>query len=95
MLKPEYGGGLHEVSLDQIDFFLDVETEQNFFTSQERQSLILDRLNEIKAFDKEESPFSQVSFLEDQPISKEFREDSIISRIIVEFAQLLCWKPKA
>lgn len=77
-LKSDYGGGLQEVCLDQIELFHNVENEEFFFTSQERQSLILSRINHIRAVDKEDSPFDKITFLEDQPIFALLEANSVI-----------------
>ncbi|XP_075241545.1 anoctamin-8-like isoform X3 [Convolutriloba macropyga] len=80
-LKPEYGGGLNEITLDQVDFFLNVESEDLFFSSQERQFLILDILNGIKAAEDEETPFTNIRFLEDQPIIAVLEAKKIIMQL--------------
>ncbi|XP_063720745.1 anoctamin-8-like [Symsagittifera roscoffensis] len=81
LLKGDYGGGLNEVLLDQIDFFLNVEDEDLFFLSQERQFLILDILNGIKASEEEETPFDNIHFLEDQPIIAVLEAMGVVSQL--------------
>lgn len=47
-IKPIYGGGQKEFIFDEQEFYDNIEEEDKFFTTQEKQSIIYDILNQIK-----------------------------------------------
>ena len=48
-LKDEYGGGNKEFSIKELNSFKDIESFETFFTSQERQSVLIFLINRIRA----------------------------------------------
>ena len=66
LLKKEFGDGMAEfVYADLVDFEC-VEEKEIFFTSQERHSIILHMMNDLRAVEGEK--LNGVCFLESQPI---------------------------
>jgi len=65
-LKEDYGGGMKEFTFEDQDCFAGVEDETNFFTTQERQSIICNLLNNLRAIKGEQ--LNKVKFLDGQPI---------------------------
>ncbi|KAK7063200.1 Anoctamin-8 [Halocaridina rubra] len=51
--KPEHGGSLKEFSLSEIQVFQAVDDEEAFFSTQERQSIVLHILNSLRAKQEE------------------------------------------
>ena len=68
------GGGSKEFSFSDADIFLGVEDEGTFLSSQERQAIILDMLNNVRFSPGHPSPFPQSALRmhEGQPISEFF-----------------------
>lgn len=54
MIKTNYGGGIKEFIFDEQEFYENIENEELFFTTQEKQSIIYDILYEIKCDSSEE-----------------------------------------
>ncbi len=48
IIKAEYGGGCKEFIFNEQEFYEDIENEDVFFSSQEKQSIINHILNTIK-----------------------------------------------
>lgn len=48
-LRPEYGGGLKEFVQLEVDYFEGTEDREQFFTTQERQWLVLHLLQTLRA----------------------------------------------
>jgi anoctamin-8 len=46
-IKPNYGGGIKEFIFDEQEFYLNIEESDLFFTTQEKQSIINEVLNQI------------------------------------------------
>lgn len=65
-LKSEYGGGMKEFVCEDQDCFAGVEDEASFLTSQERQSIVLHFLNELRATG--DDSLEGIAFIEGQPI---------------------------
>ncbi|CAG5119252.1 unnamed protein product [Candidula unifasciata] len=65
-LKSEYGGGMKEFVYEDQDCFAGVEDEASFLTSQERQSIVLHFLHELRATG--DDSLEGISFIEGQPI---------------------------
>lgn len=65
-IKEEYGGGMKEFSYEDQECFAGVMDEENFFASQERQSIINHMLNNLRAEKGEQ--LGNVKFLEGQAI---------------------------
>jgi len=67
-LKQKYGGQLKDFFLEDAGMYQDVEDTELFFTSEERQHILLHLLNNIRLGDTEKV-LSHV-MLEGQPISE-------------------------
>lgn len=48
IIKSEYGGGVKEFIFDEQEFYENIEDEDLFLNTQEKQSIILEILNSIK-----------------------------------------------
>ena len=48
IIKPDYGGGVKEFIFDEQEFYENIENEDLFLTTQEKQSIIYDTLNSLK-----------------------------------------------
>lgn len=46
-IKPNFGGGVKEFIFEEQEFYDQIENEEKFLTSQERQSIIYEMLNEL------------------------------------------------
>ena len=57
---------MKEFAFEDQDCFAGIEEEASFFTSQERQSIVLHFLNELRATG--DDSLKDVSFIEGQPI---------------------------
>lgn len=67
-LKPSKGGGLKEFSIQDIECFEHSDKEQIFFTTEERQWLVLHILESIRAKSTDVNSLPGLHFLEGQPI---------------------------
>lgn len=68
MLKEDFGGGMQDFQYKDKAFFKDIEDEHAFFTSEERQYILRNMLNDLRAEKGEE--LGKVKFLEGQSIGK-------------------------
>ncbi|CAF0906326.1 unnamed protein product [Didymodactylos carnosus] len=67
-IKSQFGGGFKSFIFDEFAFYDNVECEQSFLTSQERQSIGFFLLNEIKIQQRQE--VSGIKFKPEQKLSK-------------------------
>ncbi|XP_005096900.1 anoctamin-8 [Aplysia californica] len=65
-LKSEYGGGMKEFIYEDHDCFAGIEDEGTFLTSQERQSIVLHFLHELRATG--DDSLAGINFVEGQAI---------------------------
>ncbi|GAB6032991.1 hypothetical protein CHUAL_012183 [Chamberlinius hualienensis] len=78
-LKTEFGGGLKEFIYQNAHCYKDVEDRQHFFSSQERQSIILHILNSLRASEAEE--LNGIKFAEGQAIVPKCLAENVISQV--------------
>ncbi|XP_070542017.1 anoctamin-8-like isoform X2 [Ptychodera flava] len=78
-VKDEYGGGLKEFSCDEETIYDGVENQAEFFTSQERQEIVLFMLNNLRA--EEGDKLGKVKFVEGQPIVPKLMSKGIIKEV--------------
>lgn len=69
-LKAIKGGGVKEFYVQDFQSYEGSEDEKNFFTSEERQWLILRLLESIRAKSSDSSAIPDLPLLKGQPISK-------------------------
>lgn len=69
-LKSSKGGGLKEFYVQDFQSYKGSEDEKNFFTSEERQWLILRLLESIRAKSSDSTAVPHLQLLKGQPISK-------------------------
>lgn len=67
-IKQEFGGGYQIFLFDELEFYEGVEDEENFFSNQERQSIVLHLLSAIRI--RENEMISGIKFQVDQSLSK-------------------------
>lgn len=67
-IKQELGGGYQIFLFDELEFYEGVEDEENFFSNQERQSIVLHLLSSIRI--RENERINGIIFQIDQPLSK-------------------------
>lgn len=67
-LKQSKGGGLKEFSVQDAQSFEGSDSEEHFFTSEERQWLVLRLLESIRARPSDTKALSGITLLEGQPI---------------------------
>ena len=67
-LKKEFGGGMKEFVFDEQECYEGVENELTFFTSQERQSIVYNKVNNLRAV--EGDILDDTKFHEGQAISE-------------------------
>ena len=67
-IKQEFGGGYQVFLFDEWELYEGVEDEENFFSSQERQSIVLHLLYAIRI--RENDTINGVKFQIDQSLSK-------------------------
>ncbi|CAI9545736.1 unnamed protein product [Staurois parvus] len=66
-VKAEFGGGTRAFSCEEDYIYQNIENELNFFTSQERQSIIRYWMENLRA--KHGESLHNIHFLEGQPIT--------------------------
>ena len=66
LLKEDLGGGMKEFTFDEQECFYNIEDENQFFSSQERQSIICHLLDNLRATKGEQ--LGKVKFVEGQSI---------------------------
>lgn len=69
-LKCSKGGGLKEFSKQDFQYFEGSDNEQTFFTTEERQWLVLRILESIRAKASDVNALTQANLLEGQPIGR-------------------------
>ncbi|XP_056374204.1 anoctamin-8 isoform X2 [Hyla sarda] len=99
-VKAEFGGGTRIFSCDEDYIYQNIENELNFFTSQERQSIIRYWMENLRA--KQGESLHNINFLEGQPIIPELsargviqqvfpvHEQRILSRLMKSWVQAVC-----
>ncbi|XP_050315766.1 anoctamin-8 isoform X2 [Anthonomus grandis grandis] len=80
-LKQFKGGGLKEFFLQDYEFYEGAEDEQTFFTSEERQWLVVRLLESVRARREDISAIPGVTLLEGQPIVPKCITSGIISQV--------------
>lgn len=78
-LKADYGGGMKEFVFEDQDCFAGIEDESSFLTSQERQSIVLHFLHELRATG--EDSLAGITFIEGQPIVPLLIIKKVISQV--------------
>ncbi|KAE8743203.1 hypothetical protein FOCC_FOCC011183 [Frankliniella occidentalis] len=84
LLKAEYGGGLKELVQADISSFEGTECEETFFSSQERQTLVLHLLHSLRAGPAEAAAsdiFGKLRFIEGQAIVPKCLSAGVISQV--------------
>ncbi|KAG1709819.1 Anoctamin-8 [Nymphon striatum] len=79
-LKEEYGGGLKEFILGEMDYFTGIEDQENFLTTQEKQCIILHRINSLYAVVGDE--LMDNKFIEGQSIIPKCKTVGIIDNVV-------------
>ncbi|XP_053629795.2 anoctamin-10 isoform X2 [Cherax quadricarinatus] len=79
-MKSEYGGGLRELSQAELGIFQGVEDGASFFTTLERQSIVLHILNSLRATQGE--AVEGTTFREGQAIIPKFESEGLIHGIL-------------
>lgn len=79
LLKKEYGGGMKEFSFDDQDFFEGIQNEHSFLTSQERQSIVYNMINNLRSTGNEH--FGEIEFREGQAIIPTLLTKGIIRQV--------------
>ncbi|XP_053558904.1 anoctamin-8 isoform X2 [Bombina bombina] len=99
-VKTEFGGGTRVFSCEEDYIYQNIENELNFFTSQERQSIIRYWMENLRA--KQGESLHNIHFLEGQPIIPELtargviqqvfpvHEQRILSRLMKSWVQAVC-----
>ncbi|XP_040273337.1 anoctamin-8 isoform X2 [Bufo bufo] len=99
-VKAEFGGGTRVFSCEEDYIYQNIENELNFFTSQERQSIIRYWMENLRA--KQGESLHNIHFLEGQPIIPELaargviqqifpvHEQRILSRLMKSWVQAVC-----
>ncbi|XP_053321734.1 anoctamin-8 isoform X2 [Spea bombifrons] len=99
-VKAEFGGGTRIFSCEEDYIYQNIENELNFFTSQERQSIIRYWMENLRA--KHGESLHNIHFLEGQPIIPELtargviqqvfpvHEQRILSRLMKSWVQAVC-----
>ncbi|KAM5193420.1 anoctamin-8 [Mantella aurantiaca] len=99
-VKAEFGGGTRAFSCEEDYIYQNIENELNFFTSQERQSIIRYWMENLRA--KQGESLHNIHFLEGQPIIPELaargviqqvfpvHEQKILSRLMKSWVQAVC-----
>ncbi|XP_019755048.2 anoctamin-8 isoform X1 [Dendroctonus ponderosae] len=80
-LKPSKGGGLKEFFVQEQDFYEGSESAEHFFTTEERQWLVLRVLESVRAKKEELRVIPSVTLLEGQPIVPKFLTSGVISQV--------------
>ncbi|KAG9486511.1 hypothetical protein GDO78_006726 [Eleutherodactylus coqui] len=99
-VKTEFGGGTRVFSCEEDYIYQNIENELNFFTSQERQSIIRYWMENLRA--KQGESLHNIHFLEGQPIIPELaargviqqvfpvHEQRMLSRLMKSWVQAIC-----
>ncbi|XP_034940351.1 anoctamin-8 isoform X2 [Chelonus insularis] len=80
-LCQEYGGGLKEFIGSEASYFEGSDDQTNFFTTQERQSLVLHLLNTLRATQQDLSSLPGIKIVEGQAIIPKCISAGIISQV--------------
>ena len=67
-VSEEHGGGLKEFVVDEADMFVNINNEEEFFTTEQRQAIVRSLLFNLRAIDGD--VLNKIKFLEGQAISK-------------------------
>ncbi|XP_061172971.1 anoctamin-8-like [Saccostrea echinata] len=79
LLKEDLGGGMREFSFEEQECFKNIEDENLFLNSQERQSIICHLLDSLRAIQGEQ--LGKVKFVEGQSIVPILESKKIISQV--------------
>lgn len=80
-LRQEYGGGLKEFVVSDANGFEGIDDETQFFTSQERQSLVLHLLHTLKAGPNDLQNIPALNLIDGQGIISKCISAGIISQV--------------
>lgn len=80
-LKQSKGGGLKEFFVQEFESYEGSEGQENFFTTEERQWLVLRLLESIRARKEDLNAVANIVFLEGQPIVPKCLTSGIISQL--------------
>ncbi|GAB1604800.1 anoctamin-8-like isoform X2, partial [Argonauta hians] len=78
-LKQDYGGGMKEFTYDEQDLFENIHNELDFFTSQERQSIVYGMLNNIRSAGNER--INDIVFRDGQAIIPTLLTHNVIAKV--------------
>ncbi|CAI9716845.1 Hypothetical predicted protein [Octopus vulgaris] len=78
-LKQDYGGGMKEFTFEEQDLFENIHNEMEFFTSQERQSIVYGMLNNVRSVGNEH--IDDTVFREGQAIIPTLVTNNVISNV--------------
>ncbi|XP_052821774.1 anoctamin-8 isoform X3 [Octopus bimaculoides] len=78
-LKQDYGGGMKEFTFEEQDLFENIHNEMEFFTSQERQSIVYGMLNNVRSTGHEH--IHDIVFREGQAIIPTLVTNNVISNV--------------
>lgn len=84
-LRQEYGGGLKEFVHTEINCFEGSDDQSLFFTTQERQSLVLHLLHTLRATHQDLSSLPGVKLVEGQAIIPKCISSGIISQVNLNY----------
>lgn len=96
-LRQEFGGGLKEFVGSMVSCFENSSNELQFFTTQERQSLVLHILHSLRATSKDSCNVPALKLVEGQAIIPKCLSMGIISQVIfalklmIQFTINLCY----
>lgn len=80
-VKSACGGGLKEFSLHDYQIYEGIENEEHFFTTNERQWLILRLLESIRALPSDLDAVQGIELVEGQPIVPKLQISGLISQV--------------
>ncbi|CAF2667701.1 unnamed protein product [Rotaria sp. Silwood2] len=79
-IKQEFGGGYRIFLFDELEFYEGVEDEENFFSTQERQSIVFHLLYSIRIIENE--IINGIKFKIDQSLIQRGLEKKLIRQVI-------------
>nr|XP_006812291.1 PREDICTED: anoctamin-8-like [Saccoglossus kowalevskii] len=86
-VKEEFGGGLKDFSCDEEIIYEGIDNQADFFSSQERQEIVLFMLNNLRA--EEGDKLAKLKFVEGQPIGF-FGVFCLVWAGIIEILHMIC-----
>lgn len=80
-LRHEYGGHLTEFVRAEVSCFKDSDDEALFFTTQERQSLVLHQLYTLRATEQDVTSLPSAKLVEGQAVIPKCLSEGVISQV--------------